>query len=95
MVFFLSFAAFIQACDSIFSCEIFFTLDLSQKAEKRLSCDFFFFFFGLFVFFRAASVTYRGSQARAVASGLLQSYSNLGSEPCLRPIPRLTAMLDP
>ena len=30
----------------------------------------------------------------ATAAGLRQSHSNAGSEPCLRPTPQLTAMLD-
>ena len=42
---------------------------------------------------------YGGSQAKgligAVAAGLRQSHSNAGSDPCLRPTPQLTAMLDP
>ena len=42
---------------------------------------------------------YRGSQARgligAVAAGLSQSHSNVGSEPGLRPTPQLTAMPEP
>ena len=46
---------------------------------------FFFFFFGLFCRFRAAPVTYGGSQARgsarAMAASLRQSHSNTGSEP--------------
>ena len=39
------------------------------------------------------------SQARgligAVAAGFCQRHSNAGSKPILRPIPQLTAMLDP
>ena len=58
--------------------------------------DFFFFFFGLF---RAAPMTYGGSQARgligATAAGLHHSCSSAGSEPCLQPTPQLTATLDP
>ena len=45
----------------------------------------YFFFFGLFVFSRAAPEAYEGSQARglirAVATGPHQSHSNAGSEP--------------
>ena len=56
----------------------------------------FFFFFNLF---RAASAAHGGSQARgwigAIAAGLRQSHSNVGSEPSLRPTPQLMAMLDP
>ena len=48
-------------------------------------------------FFRAAPTAYRSSQARGpirtVAAGL--RHSNTGSEPHLRPMPQLTAMLDP
>ena len=48
---------------------------------------FFFFFFGLSAFSRAAAVAYEVSQARgpigAVAAGLRHSYSNTGSEPHL------------
>ena len=47
----------------------------------------------------AAPAAYGGSQARgrigAVATGLHQSHSNAGSEPCLQPTPQLTAMPDP
>ena len=44
-------------------------------------------------------MAYGGSQARdgigAVATGLHHSHSNARSKPGLRPIPELTAMLDP
>ena len=57
------------------------------------------FFFRLFAFSRAAPAAYGGSQARgligAVATGLRQSHSNSGSEPCLQPTPQLTAMPGP
>ena len=56
------------------------------------------FFFFFFAFSRAAPATYGSSQARglirAVAAGLHHSHSNAGSEPCLGPIPQLTATLD-
>ena len=56
-------------------------------------------FFFFFAFSRATPVAYGRSQARgrigAVAAGLHHSHSNAGSEPCLLPIPQLTAMLDP
>jgi len=59
----------------------------------------FVFVFGLFAFSRAAPAVYGGSQARgligAVATGLCQSHSNVGSEPRLRPTPQLTATPDP
>ena len=57
------------------------------------------FIFCLFAFSRAASAAYGDSQARgligAVATGLHQSHSNLGSEPRLQLTPQLMAMLDP
>ena len=60
---------------------------------------FHFFFFWLFVFSRAASVAYGGSQARgligAIATGLCQSHSNAGSESHLQPTLQLMAMPDP
>ena len=56
----------------------------------------FFFFFG---FSGAAPTAYGRSWARgpigAVATGLLQSHNNLGSEPHLQPTPQLTATPDP
>ena len=59
----------------------------------------FFFFFGLFAISWAAPTAYGGSQARgligAVAAGLRQSHSNMGSEPPLRPTPQLMATPDP
>ena len=59
----------------------------------------FFFFFGLSAISWTAPVAYGGSQARgrigAVAVGLRQSHSNVGSELCPHPTPQLTAMLDP
>ena len=59
----------------------------------------FFFFFVFFVFFfRAALVAYGDSQARgligSVAASLHHSH-NAVSEPCLQPMPRLTATPDP
>ena len=55
----------------------------------------------VFVFFAiswAVPAACGGSQARgrigAVATGLRQSHSNSGSEPCLQPTPQLTAMPD-
>ena len=55
--------------------------------------------FCLFAISLAAPVAYEGSQARgligAVAAGLRQSHSNVGSEPCLQPTPQLTATPDP
>ena len=57
------------------------------------------YFFCLFAISWAAPMAYGGSQARgrigAIAASLRQSHSNVGSEPCLRPTPQLTATLDP
>ena len=59
---------------------------------------FFFFFFVFFLFLWVAPTAYGGSQARgrigAAATGLRQSHSNSGSEPCLQPTPQLTATPD-
>ena len=56
-------------------------------------------FFFLLPFLGLLPATYGGSQARgrirAVATGLHQSHSNAGSEPCLRPTPQLKAMQYP
>ena len=50
-------------------------------------------------FFSAAFTAYGSVQARgrieSVAAGLRHSHSNAGSEPCLSPIPQLTATLEP
>ena len=62
---------------------------------------FLFYFFRLFAISWAAPVAYGDgdSQARgrirAVATGLHQSHSNLGSEPHLQPTPQLMATQDP
>ena len=57
------------------------------------------FFLLSFCLFRAAPVTYGGSQERgrigAVATGLGQGHSNEGSGPRLRPATQLTATPDP
>ena len=62
---------------------------------------YFFIFICLSVFSRAVPVAYKGSQARgligAVAIGLYQSHSNVGSEPHLRPTlqPQQRRILNP
>ena len=57
-----------------------------------------FLFLLFFLLFRATPIAYGNSQARggirATAAGLCYSHSNARSEPHLRPIPQLTAMLD-
>ena len=59
----------------------------------------YFIYLFIFVFLRAAFSAYGDSHARglmgAVATGLHQRHSNVGSEPCLQPTPQLTATLDP
>ena len=47
--------------------------------------------------FRAAPTAYGGFQARGSIGAVAVSvcHSNMGSKPCLRPTPQLTAMLDP
>jgi len=71
------------------------TLSETYQDEKKRYHDltyiwnlnFFFFFFCLFAISWATPAAYGGSQARgrigAVATGLHQSHSNAGSEPCL------------
>ena len=58
-----------------------------------------FFFFFFFLLFRAAPMTYRGSQARglirATAVGLHHSHSSTAPELCLQPTPQLMAIPDP
>ena len=62
------------------------------------STPFFFFVVVVVAISWATLPAYGGSQARdrirAVAAGLHQSHSNVGSEPCLHPTPQLTAMPD-
>ena len=57
------------------------------------------FFFLFLSFLGPEPAAYGSSQARgligAVAARLCHSYSNVGSELYLRPIPQLTATLDP
>jgi len=76
---------------------------IKQEDWKDMSRDtflysFFFFSFVFLLFLWAAPAAYGGSQARgpigAVATGLRQSHSNVGSEPRLQPTPQLTAMPD-
>jgi len=67
--------------------------------QLTIGFNFFFFFFCLFAISWAAPAAYEGSQTRGpigpVATGLRQSHSNTGSEPCLQPTPQLTATPDP
>ena len=72
---------------------------LNQAGLLNVGIFHYFNFFCLFAFSRADPAAYGGSQARglmgAVAAGLRQSHSNVGSKLRLRPIPQFTAMLDP
>ena len=75
---------------------------IKRNVAVSFVLDFIFFifiFFGLFAISWAAPTAYGGSRARgrirAIAAGLCQSHSNLGSEPRLQPTPQLTATLDP
>ena len=75
----------------------------------KMGLQYFLFFLSFFLLilkknffnclFRATPVAYGGSQARrpirATAASLRHSHSNARSEPCLRPMPQLTAMPDP
>ena len=75
----------------------FLTREQSEKKYIYSNAKFKDKFFCLF--FRAAPMAYGGSQARGqigdIAAGLCHSHSKVRSEPCLQPIPQLTAMLDP
>ena len=71
----------------------------SELVIHRHIYPFSFIFYFYFAFSRATPVAHGGSQARgrvgAVAAGLHQSHSILGSEPHLQPTLRLTATPDP
>ena len=73
-----------------------FILDFKSQNQKLLL---FWVFFVFLLFLWAAPTAYGGSQARgrigAVAAGLHQSHSNVGSEPRLQPTPQLMATPDP
>ena len=79
-----------------YSQTLFLLTELRQPSPLLILLHFFFFFC---LFSRATPVAYRGSQARgligAIASGLRQSHSKVGSKPRLRPTPQFTAMPDP
>ena len=70
-----------------------------MKIKEEINKIEIFFFFCLFAISWDAPMVYGGSQAkgriRVTATGLRQSHSNAGSEPCLQPTPQLTAMPDP
>ena len=59
----------------------------------------FFFFFFFFVFFAISPAAHGGFWVRgrigAVATGLRQNHSNMGSKLRLQPIPQLTATMEP
>ena len=73
---------------------------VSAMPQQRVLPFFFVLFCFLFFYlFYSRSCGIWGSQARgrigAVAAGLCQSHSNVGSKPCLQPTPQLTAIPDP
>ena len=75
---------------------------ITASPSPSSSFSFFFLFFSfLFFFFIATLVAYGISLARGqmgtviAAAGLRHSHSNAGSEPDLRSMPQLAAMLDP
>ena len=78
---------------SLYEQKFSFLLGPSPRVQLlgHLRSSFLVFFFFFLSFSRAAPVAYGGSQARglirAVAAGLRQSHSNVGSEPHLRPTP--------
>ena len=86
---------------SLFAAQLCWSLCFSACLLSTLSwgSQILFFFFFLFAFSRAAPAAYGGSQARglirAVAAGLSQSHSNVGSKPLLQPTPQLTATPGP
>ena len=67
-----------------------------QHSSLLVKQSFFFFFFLLF---KAAPAARESSHAMgqigATAADLHHSHSNMGSEPCLQPIPQLMAPPDP
>ena len=71
----------------------------AQIEYLNLSLRFVFYLFVCFLLLGAVLAVHGGSQARGpigvVAAGLHQSHSNVGSEPSLRPTPRLPATPDP
>ena len=71
----------------------------SPQIYSRLEMNTSLFVVGLLFLSCLFMAAYGSSQARgrirAVATSLHHSHSSIGSEPCLRPTPQLTAMLDP
>ena len=78
---------------------IFFNISWHSSTHGLSFFLFLFFFYFFLLFLWASPVAYEGSQARnpvgAVAAGLHQSHSNVGSKPRIQPTPQLTATLDP
>ena len=70
-----------------------------EKGLSREMILFYIFIYYLLFFNRAAPAACGNSQARghigAATTGLCHNHSNMGSEPCLQPIPQLMAMPDP
>ena len=88
----------LQKC--LFRFSAHFLLDYLFMILSCMSCLYILFCFDLFWScpFRATPMAYGDSQARgpigAAVAGLHHSHSNMGSEPCLRPISQSVATLD-
>ena len=63
-------------------------------ATEYILVNFVFIFFLSFCLFRVTPVAYRSSWAKAEATSLHHSQSNMGSKPRLQPTPQLIAILD-
>ena len=73
-----------------------FLIKINKINSDTLILFFFFFFFNfLGPQLQHMEVPRLGGRIRATTVGLLQSYRNAGSEPCLRPIPQFRATADP
>ena len=71
------------------SVKLCFKVLKTNKKNPRVLCAVYFYLFIYLVFSRARGLI------GAVATGLRQGHSNVGSEPCLQPTPQLTATPDP
>ena len=80
-------------------CLGFYGEEIFRRQVDLTSWEVFFFFLIFFAIYWATPTAYGGSQAkgriRAIAAGLRQSHSNMGSEQRLRPTPQLKSVPDP